>query len=126
MYKFVSILAVIVFLLPTFLFSNDNIADSLSVKRNVLFRGSYQNGKVFQTNSFLKEGNQIRDDIDQFHSVSLQALWQTNGTHQWEHDFGFPRLGVGIWCARFYDRIYDRQGIDYNTTWGLCYPSKIF
>jgi hypothetical protein len=101
--KLFSFFLVIVLLSPISVISNDNISDSLSVKRNILFRGSYQNGKVFQTNSFLKEGNQIRDDIDQFHSVSFQALWQTNGTHQWEHDFGFPRLGLGIWVARFYN-----------------------
>jgi hypothetical protein len=103
MYKPFSFLILILILLPISGISETNVKDSLSVKREILFRAFYQNGKVFQTNSFLKEGNQIRDDIDQFHAISLQTLWQTNGTHQWEHDFGFPRLGVGIWCARFYD-----------------------
>jgi len=103
MNKNLSFFIVILFLLPLSGISETSVTDSVSVKRNILFRGYYQNGKVFQTNSFLKDGNQIRDDIEQFQSISFQALWQTNGSHHWESNFGFPRLGVGIWCARFYD-----------------------
>ncbi|MFA9392492.1 MAG: acyloxyacyl hydrolase [Prolixibacteraceae bacterium] len=77
--------------------------DSLKVKRELLFRAFYQNGKVFKTNDFLRYNNLTADDIDRFHSISIQALWQTNGIHQWEKDFGYPRLGVGIWAAQFFD-----------------------
>jgi hypothetical protein len=80
-----------------------NDEDSLSVKRKMLFRGYYQNGKVFKTNDFLRYNSLTKDDVDRFHAVSVQALWQTNGEHEWEKEFGYPRLGVGVWTAQFFD-----------------------
>jgi hypothetical protein len=102
MFRF-SIIVLLVLVIPFGTYAQFFHSDSTAQKREILYRGFYQNGKVFQTNDFLNAGNQIRDDIDLFHSLSFQALWQTNGSHQWEKDFGFPRLGVGIWCARFFD-----------------------
>lgn len=69
----------------------------------MLYRVFYQNGKVFETNSFLKLNNLTGEAVDRYQGLSGQALWQTNGNHQWEHNFGYPRLGIGIWTAQFFD-----------------------
>ena len=84
-------------------FTQIHLADSVKVKRKILWRGYYQNGKVFQTNTFLRYNQLTKDDVDHFHAVSIQALWQTNGMHSWEKNFGYPRLGLGIWSAQFFD-----------------------
>ncbi len=77
--------------------------DSIASKRELILRGGVQYGKVFEIyNTYLYHINSGLG-VNRFHSFTLQALWQTNGSKQWEQDYGMPRLGIGTWTARFYD-----------------------
>jgi hypothetical protein len=66
----------------TAIFSNSN--DSIiQPKYSVL--GYYQNGYVFQTNSFLRGQNLENKPVRNYQSVSLQFVKQTKGENLWEY-----------------------------------------
>ena len=66
-------------------------------------RGGYQWGKVLQTNDFLSGQNNAGVPIDQFHSVRLEFGWQTDGSKDWHHNYDFPRFGVGLYGADYFN-----------------------
>ncbi len=77
-------------------------------------RGGYQVGRVLATNDFLSGDNQNGEPIDSFQSIRLEYGWQTDGSQDWHHVYGFPSFGIGLY------------GSDYIGTEELGQPTSLY
>ncbi len=75
--------------------------DSFFTHTPILIQGSFNPGRVFPTNDFVRGQNFSNDTIDEYKSFSLLFLKQTTGTKLWEQLYGYPVYGVGIYTASF-------------------------
>lgn len=82
----------------TIIFSNGS--DSI-IQPKYSILGYYQNGHVFQTNSFLRGQNLENKPVRNYQSVSLQFVKQTKGENLWEYLYQKPYYGFGIYGAKF-------------------------
>ena len=78
-------------------------ADSIKIRKDLIFAGYGQYGRVLATNPFLKQTNELDDKYIEFAALSFQLLNQTNGDHLWEQNYGLPTYGVGIYSASFFE-----------------------
>jgi len=76
-------------------------ADTLKIRKDLIFAGYGQYGKVLATNPFLKQATGLDDKYIGFAAVSFQLLKQTNGDKLWEQNYGLPTYGVGVYSASF-------------------------
>lgn len=77
--------------------------DSLRLSKNFIIAGYSQYGEVLATNSFLKQANTLNNATNEFVALSFQLLKQTTGEKIWEQEFGYPRYGLGIYSASFFN-----------------------
>ncbi|HLN74084.1 MAG TPA: acyloxyacyl hydrolase [Prolixibacteraceae bacterium] len=77
--------------------------DTLKVKKNLIYAGYVQYGKVLATNPYLRQANAPDDKNIEYAALSFQVLKQTAGNQLWEQSYGLPTYGVGIYSARFPD-----------------------
>ncbi|MGE5393531.1 MAG: acyloxyacyl hydrolase [Candidatus Saccharibacteria bacterium] len=94
------------FLLLLFFTLNDvyaEKADSLMVRKNLVYGGYAQYGKVLATNPYLRQAYAPDDKIIEYAALSFQVLKQTKGDQLWEQYYGLPAYGVGIYSASFPD-----------------------
>ncbi len=63
---------------------------------------SWQDGKVFGTNVFLKGLNAAGVPINHYQVLSVRLARQTTGTNLWEQLYRYPRCGVGFFVADFH------------------------
>lgn len=76
-------------------------SDTLKIKKNLIFAGYSQFGKVLATNPFLKPTDPIFDHDYDFTALSFQLTKQTTGENLWEKNYGYPSYGLGIYSATF-------------------------
>jgi hypothetical protein len=77
--------------------------DTLKISRNLIFSGYAQYGDVLATNPYLKTASSLANATNEFAAISFQLLKQTTGEKLWEQKFGFPRYGIGIYSATFFN-----------------------
>jgi hypothetical protein len=68
-------------------------------------RINYQNGHIFGTNEFLRGSNAVLDTLNDFQSISLEYVRQTNGNKLWEQLYGYPEWGGGLSVFDFFNAI---------------------
>ena len=95
------LLPIIVFLKPVFAQTSKSKIDSFFMYTPILIQGSFNPGRVFPTNDFVRGQNFSNDTIDEYKSFSLLFLKQTTGTKLWEQLYNYPVYGVGIYTASF-------------------------
>ena len=61
----------------------------------------YQNGRLLQTNSFVRGHNSFHESIDDFQAFSLRFKWHTNGSKLWEQVYNNPEYGIGFFMGNF-------------------------
>ncbi len=64
---------------------------------------TYQLGKVFATNNFLKGQNAESEGVRAFQALSLKLSFQTSGRKAWEQLYRYPHYGVGLYTADFFN-----------------------
>nr|WP_321410494.1 acyloxyacyl hydrolase [uncultured Carboxylicivirga sp.] len=88
------------FFLRNTLYGQDTINNNAVIK-NKSIEVFYQNGKVLQTNDFVRGNNSLNESIDGFHAFSARFAWQTTGQNIWEQLYNYPQYGLGIYTASF-------------------------
>jgi len=63
----------------------------------------YENGTVFQTNTFVKGINKEMEPIKNYQAFSGRIIFQTTGEKYWQQIFGFPTWGFGLHISDFYN-----------------------
>lgn len=104
----------------------------------------YQYGYVFPTNTFVQGVNSEFEKINRFESFSFRYNIQTDGSEDWHHRFRFPKWGVGIYMADFFEKEqiglpiafyfffnspykrWNKLSLDYNIDFGLAFNWKRF
>lgn len=76
-------------------------ADSVIHNTPFSIRGTFQPGRVFPTNDFVRGHNFSNDTIDGYRALSFVLLKQTKGDKLWEQLFNYPVYGIGIYSAVF-------------------------
>lgn len=64
---------------------------------------SYENGYVFQTNTFVRGINQERESIKNYQAFSGRIIFKTTGKKPWHQYYNFPSWGLGIHVSDFYN-----------------------
>ena len=77
--------------------------EPLKIRKDLIFAGNAQYGKVLATNPFLKQVNAFDDKIIEYAALSFQVLKQTTGDKLWERNYGLPTYGLGAYSANFFD-----------------------
>jgi len=77
--------------------------DSVKMRKPLIIAGYFQYGEVLATNPFLKQANTLNRTTNEFAALSFQLLKQTTGENLWEQKFGYPRYGLGIYSAKFFN-----------------------
>ncbi|MFY9153242.1 MAG: acyloxyacyl hydrolase [Prolixibacteraceae bacterium] len=77
--------------------------DTLKTRMNLILSGYAQYGEVLATNPYLKQANTLNNATNEFAALSFQLLKQTTGKNLWEQKFGYPRYGIGIYSASFFN-----------------------
>ncbi|GJM63622.1 acyloxyacyl hydrolase [Persicobacter diffluens] len=72
-------------------------------KGNSFLRLKYQAGTVLLTNDFLAGNNEFDEPIDYYQSLAIEYGKQTFGQHDWEHAYNFPKYGIGLYSATFFN-----------------------
>ncbi|HEY3369316.1 MAG TPA: acyloxyacyl hydrolase, partial [Prolixibacteraceae bacterium] len=78
-------------------------SDTLKVRKNLIYGGYGQYGKVLATNPYLRQVIAPDDQVIEFVALSFQVLKQTQGDQLWQQKYGLPTYGVGIYSASFPD-----------------------
>ena len=78
-------------------------ADTIKIKESFVVSGYAQYGEVLATNPYLKQANTLNNATNEFAALSFQLLKQTTGAKLWEQKFGYPRYGLGIYSASFFN-----------------------
>ncbi|MGH1437371.1 MAG: acyloxyacyl hydrolase [Lewinella sp.] len=91
---------------PFFLVAQPIEEDTLSRKssNSLEISGMYQRGHVFATNDFVRGINTEHEPISNFQAFSLSFSKQTTGESEWEQRFLYPKWGLGIYLADFYEK----------------------
>ncbi len=90
------------FFLTAQLMEEDSI--NLRSKSYLAVSAMYQRGKVFATNDFVRGINTEHEPISTFQAFSLKLSKQTIGESEWEQRYLFPKWGVGLYLADFYEK----------------------
>jgi len=64
---------------------------------------SYENGYVFQTNTFVRGINLERESIKNYQAFSGRIIFKTTGKKPWHQYYNFPSYGLGIHVSDFYN-----------------------
>ena len=80
--------------------------DTLRSRNNFVYSGSFQAGRVQSSNLFWKKMNATDEEAGEFAALSFQILRQTTGKRLWEQYYRYPRYGVGLYVARFFNNKY--------------------
>ncbi len=72
--------------------------------KNYSIQVSWQDGKVFGTNEFLRGTNAAGIPINHYQVFSVRLARQTTGTKIWEQLYRYPRYGVGFFMADFHSK----------------------
>lgn len=81
-------------------------SDTLSNKNTFVYSGFFEGGRVQSSNIFWKQMNATDEELGEFTALSFQILKQTTGEKLWEQYYRYPRYGVGIYLARFFNNKY--------------------
>lgn len=90
-----------ILLSPLFLIAQNNEIDT--VKHFLEIQGMYQRGSVFPTNDFVRGINTEQEPISTFQAFSLKLAKQTTGRLPWEQKYLFPKWGLGVYLADFFE-----------------------
>jgi hypothetical protein len=96
-----------------FSYSKDAHADSYR-QTNFFVEGQIAQGRVLQTNDFVRGKNQISSPIRDYSSADIRLGWQTLGYREWERSLNLPYFGVGLHSSYF----------EYNKELG--YPNAVY
>jgi catechol 2,3-dioxygenase-like lactoylglutathione lyase family enzyme len=83
-------------------------------RTNVFFEGQIAQGKVLQTNDFVRGDNLLGEPIKDYSSADIRIGWQALGHHEWERSLNLPYFGFGLHSSYF----------EYNEELG--YPNAIY
>ncbi|MHB9140716.1 MAG: acyloxyacyl hydrolase [Paludibacter sp.] len=97
-------LYILIVLMSQNLIANAQNHDSLQIKKNYLISGFVQYGKILATNAFLRKTFLNENAVEEFAAFSLQFMKQTTGKKKWEQAYGFPRYGLGVYSASFFNK----------------------
>ena len=64
---------------------------------------NYHNGRVLQTNDFVRGINKELSPINHYQAFALQIGEQTTGKNFWEQLYGYPVWGAGLYIADFFN-----------------------
>ena len=95
------LLPIFFFIKPVFAQTPKSKVDSFFTNTPILIQGSFNPGRVFPTNDFVRGQNFSHDTIDEYKSLSLLFLKQTTGSKLWEQLYNYPVYGIGIYTATF-------------------------
>jgi len=80
--------------------------DTIDTKKYVVYTGFFESGRVQSSNQFLKKLNATGEELGEFTALSFQILKQTTGKELWEQYYQYPKYGIGIYGARFFQNNY--------------------
>jgi len=94
----------LIILLSINLIANAQKSDTLRTSKNYVISGYAQYGKILPTNAFLRQTFLNENAVEEFAAFSLQFMKQTTGEQNWEQAYGFPRYGLGVYTASFFNK----------------------
>jgi len=78
--------------------------DTLNTNKNLVYSVFFESGRVQSSNLFLKKLNATGEDLGEFTALSFQILKQTTGKKLWEQYYNYPKYGIGLYGARFFQK----------------------
>lgn len=82
---------------------NQSVAGESDTVKCWKLKINYHNGRVLQTNDFVRGLNQELSPISHYQALALQIGKQTTGKNYWEQLYGYPVWGAGLYAADFFN-----------------------